>query len=59
MVDTDFFTTAKYLSDGSRMKDFMPALSPSDVSNAILYLLSTPYHVNITEMTIRPNCEGF
>lgn len=41
------------------MGDYMPALTPSDVSDAVLYLLSTPYHVNITEMTIRPNLESF
>jgi NADP-dependent 3-hydroxy acid dehydrogenase YdfG len=35
------------------------ALTPEDVANGILYVLSTPYTVNITELTIRPISEGF
>lgn len=58
-VQTDFFTKAKFVPEGFKMGDFMPTLSPHDISNAVLYLLSTPYHVNITEMTVRPTCEPF
>ena len=59
VVETDFFTAAKYLPEGQKMVDYMPALTPADISDAVLYLLSTPYHVNITEMTIRPNLESY
>ncbi|CAD7079063.1 unnamed protein product [Hermetia illucens] len=31
-----------------------PILSPGDVSNAVLYVLSTPPHVQVHELTIRP-----
>lgn len=31
----------------------------ADVSNAVMYVLSTPYGVNITELTIQPVCEWF
>lgn len=31
-----------------------PSIKAEDVTDAILYLLSTPYHVNVTELTIRP-----
>ena len=41
------------------MKDHAPALDPSDISNVIMYLLQIPYHVNITEVTVRPVLEAF
>lgn len=31
-----------------------PHLDSVDISQAILYLLSTPYNVNVTELTIKP-----
>lgn len=31
-----------------------PIIQPEDVADSILYLLSTPYNVNITEITIKP-----
>ena len=31
-----------------------PHLNSVDISQAILYLLSTPYNVNVTELTIKP-----
>ena len=31
----------------------------ADVSKAVMYLLSTPYNVNVTELTIRPVGEKF
>lgn len=34
--------------------DHVPHLNSVDISNAILYLLSTPYNVNVTELTIKP-----
>ncbi|XP_044731172.1 farnesol dehydrogenase-like isoform X3 [Chrysoperla carnea] len=36
-----------------------PTLEPLDISNAILYLMSTPPSVNVTELTIRPTRETF
>lgn len=32
----------------------MPALKAEDVSHSVMFLLSTPYNVNISELTIRP-----
>ena len=32
----------------------IPHLQAVDISQAVLYLLSTPYNVNVTELTIRP-----
>lgn len=38
---------------GSRTKDY-PWLRPKDVSSAIMYVISTPPHVQIHELTIKP-----
>lgn len=34
-------------------------LRPSDISAGVLYLLSTPFTVNVTEITIKPTMERF
>uniref|UniRef100_A0A336LR99 CSON011823 protein n=1 Tax=Culicoides sonorensis TaxID=179676 RepID=A0A336LR99_CULSO len=34
-------------------------LMPKDISDAVLYLLSTPPHVNVTELTIEPTGEVY
>jgi NADP+-dependent farnesol dehydrogenase len=59
VVETDFFAAAKIVAKGVSITSVLPALDSSDISNAVLYLLSTPYHVNITEMTVRPVGESF
>ncbi|XP_070504299.1 farnesol dehydrogenase-like [Chironomus tepperi] len=37
----------------------VPCLQPKDVSDSVLYLLSTPYNVNVTQLTIKPVGEKF
>lgn len=32
----------------------MPALKASDIANVVMFLLSTPNNVNVTEITIKP-----
>jgi NADP-dependent 3-hydroxy acid dehydrogenase YdfG len=32
----------------------MPALKPEDVAHSVMFLLSTGYDVNISELTIKP-----
>ncbi|XP_055533226.1 farnesol dehydrogenase-like [Wyeomyia smithii] len=39
--------------------DFMPALMPEDIADAIRYVLGTPPRVQIHELTIRPTGEPF
>ncbi|KAL5275437.1 DHRS11.2 family protein [Megaselia abdita] len=38
----------------SKLTNNYPWLSPEDVSNAIMYVISTPPHVQIHELTIKP-----
>lgn len=59
VVETDFFRVAKFLPEETKIGSLIPALSPSDISDAVLFLLSTPYHVNVTEITVRPVGENF
>ena len=37
----------------------LPALNPKDVADAVLYVLSTPSHVQVHELTIKPLGEPF
>lgn len=37
----------------------LPALNPKDVADAVLYVLSTPSHVQVHELTIKPLGEAF
>lgn len=30
-----------------------PSIKPEDVSNAVMYLLTTPYYLSITELTLK------
>lgn len=32
----------------------LPYLKPEDVANSIVHVISTPQHVQITELTIKP-----
>ncbi|KAJ2942897.1 hypothetical protein O0L34_g15086 [Tuta absoluta] len=47
MVET--LMTSESITDSN-----VPRLQPSDVADTIVYALSTPSHVNITELTVQP-----
>lgn len=53
LVKTEIMEVGKY-AESLDVYDGMPHLQGADISNAVLYLLSTPYNVNVTELTIRP-----
>jgi len=53
-VDTDILVVSGYVSEEMKKEMKIPALRPEDVSETVMFLLSTPYTVNITELTIRP-----
>ena len=59
IVETDFFHAATFLENDAKIGDVFPALRGEDISNAIVFLLTTDYHVNITEITVRPVGEPF
>ncbi|KAK5638888.1 hypothetical protein RI129_013183 [Pyrocoelia pectoralis] len=57
LVDTDIFASNGFLKlDGvAEMLKVLPKIQSKDVADAIMYLLGTPPHVVITELTIQPN----
>lgn len=59
MVDTDFFHAGKFIPDSMNMANVAPCLKSADISDAVLFLLTTPYNVNVTEMIVRPVGERF
>ncbi len=36
------------------MYKLFPYMKDSDISQAVFYILSTPYNVNVTELTLQP-----
>lgn len=53
MVATDIFQSGGYDKGGENIFQKLPAIKAQDVSDALMYLLSTPYYVNVTELTIK------
>ncbi len=53
MVETEIFEAAGYSKDGENIFANLPVIKAQDVSDAFMYLLSTPYYVNVTELTIK------
>lgn len=41
------------------MYNYMVHLQPEDISQAVVYALSTPPHVNVSEITVKPVGETF
>ena len=58
---TEIFEVAGFGSSFECLMDggVLPFLKPEDVSSALMYMLSTPGSVNITELTIQPTGEEF
>ncbi|KAK9719378.1 short chain dehydrogenase [Popillia japonica] len=55
-VDTEIVKVNGFLEyeDIAAIEKIAPRLQAEDIANAILYVASTPSHVQITELTIRP-----
>ncbi|GJQ80413.1 hypothetical protein Trydic_g12272 [Trypoxylus dichotomus] len=55
-VKTEIPVTSKMITEEAykRVKEVAPALESEDIADAVLYMLSTPLHVQVTELTIRP-----
>jgi NADP-dependent 3-hydroxy acid dehydrogenase YdfG len=56
---TDIFEAGGFAPSAPNTYASLPAIKPEDVSNAVLYLLSTPYHVNVTELTVKHVSQRF
>lgn len=57
VVDTNI-----YKSSGFDMENFQKpsnALEPENIAEGVVFVLSTPYKVNVSEITIRSMCEKF
>lgn len=59
VVKTDIFGAGGFGNSFDAFMDdgTMPFLKSKDVSSALMYMLSTPSTVNITELTIQPTGE--
>lgn len=53
-VRTDIVVTGGLAESKEEFFDSHPVLLPEDVSQSVLFLLMTPFNVNITELTIKP-----
>ncbi|XP_044733044.1 farnesol dehydrogenase-like [Chrysoperla carnea] len=55
IVDTGLIAAGGFTDDHlTELYNRVPPLKPVDIANAVLYILSTPRNVNVTELTIRP-----
>lgn len=52
-VETEFVEAAN-LGTLESIKDRFPMLNSEDISDAVLYVLSTPPHVQVHELIIKP-----
>lgn len=59
IVETEFFGAAGMMKVGDKISDGYAALRAENISHAVMYLLSTPYTMNVTEMTVKPTGERF
>lgn len=59
MTATDIFEAGGLGKAAPNTLGTLPAIKSEDISNAVLYLLSTPYYVNITELTIKVYMKSF
>lgn len=57
VTTTDIFDAGGFKDDYAYRS--MPAVKSEDISNAVLYLLSTPHYVNVTELTIKHVSQKF
>lgn len=54
-VDTDILIAGGYVKPGEKVSnEDLKLLRSSDISQGVIFLLTTPYNVNITEIVIKP-----
>lgn len=58
LVKTDIFEASNHPMSEVVFK-MMPYLNPEDISQGVLYILGTPPHVQVYELTLKPVGESF
>lgn len=53
LVETAIFESAGY-TNADKLYQAMPSLRPADVSQTVLFALSVPEHVMVTELMVKP-----
>ncbi|KAI4454440.1 dehydrogenase/reductase sdr family member 11 [Holotrichia oblita] len=53
-VDTEFIKTEKAAEEFTELFEAMPKLEADDVADAVIYVLSTPPHVQVQDIFLRP-----
>lgn len=53
VTETEIFETGGYNKIGLKYFEKMPVIRTQDIADAVLYLLTTPYHLNVTELTLK------
>lgn len=56
-VKTDMIEASGFQGSADAYFKSVPVLLPEDIADGIVYILSTPFRVNVTELTIRPTGE--
>lgn len=59
VTSTDIFESGGFTKGQANTIASMPAIKSEDISKAVLYLLSTPVTVNVTELTIKHVSQKF
>jgi NADP+-dependent farnesol dehydrogenase len=59
VVETEIFEQGSFSTGKGGVYENRPQMRSEDIADAALYMLSTPYGVNVTELTLKPVGERF
>ena len=51
-VETKLFESSGYSEDFENSLFHTPVIRPEDIADTVLFILSTPYTINVTELTV-------
>lgn len=51
-VETKLFESSGYTEDFENSLFESPVIQPEDIADTIIFILSTPYTINVTELTV-------
>ncbi|XP_070501558.1 farnesol dehydrogenase-like [Chironomus tepperi] len=58
LVDSSFSPSSGYFENNDCLKD-VPMLNPIEIAKCVMFILSTPYEVSVSEMIVRSTGEQF